>query len=1082
MDRRITLAVAMSALMLASVMPGAVSARAPERFGRVDLDGMKPTLDRLPSRQDRDRSVQVIVELDGRPDTHDMGAALDAGRQLTEADKDALRRPMLDRQSTMRTRLRALGARIDASYTDVLNGFRIQVAAGKLVQIAALPGVKNLYVVPIHYRRNANTVAYTGADKTWGATGYTGEGVNIAIIDSGINYYHSDFNGPGAAAYASDNGLDRSDGNFPTAKVIEGWDLAGDDYDPDSDDPAEFTPNPDPDPLDCKDPDSPNVQHGTHVAGTAAGMGVRANGTAYVGPYDEDTLANTNFRVAPGTAPEASLMAYRVFGCTGGTFLVVDAVEMAVRDGADVINMSLGSNFGNPGSGDAVAVDNASLGGVTVVMSAGNDDPSSYITGSPGVATRGISVAAVDAVPTFPSVDIDMPTGDDIVGINANGNTNGLPVTGEINVFVDNPATPCDGDTGEGCEESGTHPDSYVFNAYVAGQIPVTFRGNGARVDRATQGDAQGAPAVVMVNNAEGFPPFEGAITGADIPFVGVPESAGARFETDEGGDATLSEGPELDNPGFKHTASFTSGGPRRFDNMIKPDLAAPGVGVFSADGATTNQGKSLSGTSMASPATAGIAALVIQAHPDWPVRKIKAAIIGTARPNKVDPYLIRMSGAGMVTPRRAVDVRAFALTTPGASSLAFGAEQIGKPGYSETLSFQIENTSGSAITYDLSNAFNTDPLGASVAISPTHVTVPGGARREVDVTLSFSRADAAALPDSASGHGPSYISADDLGTLFTDMPHVAGAIVADPTSGGPGVYRIRVPWFVAPRGLSRLNDQPKSPYTDGGASWDSSVVVRNYGAHTGIADVYAYGLQDANEGLDGIDIRAVGVQTLPSSICDSAADPADRCLVFAVNTWNKWGNASENEFDILIDVDDDGFDDYAVILVDAGLIFGALLGIPVSVVIDLDTLAVTTAYFATAPTNGATALLPVLASDLGLASSGDRRFDYYAASFDVYDDDGTLFQFDLATTGLTPPNGFELARYNAFDPAISNGDFEVLDPSQNVTIPLSVSKTGYTPTRGMHGWMVVTLDDESGGDAEGQFQADLIPVGPLPD
>ena len=68
---------------------------------------------------------------------------------------------------------------------------------------------------------------------------------------------------------------------------------------------------------------------------------------------------------------------------------------------------------------------------------------------------------------------------------------------------------------------------------------------------------------------------------------------------------------------------------------MIKPDVAAPGVSVFSADGGTVAQGKSLSGTSMASPATAGVAALVKQAHPSWVARDIKAAIVGTASPGQ---------------------------------------------------------------------------------------------------------------------------------------------------------------------------------------------------------------------------------------------------------------------------------------------------------------------------------------------------------------------------------------------------------------------------------------------------------------
>lgn len=454
--------------------------------------------------------MNVFVELTGDPVAVAVGAALDAGREMSEAERASLRSPLRIVQNHLATRLRSVGASIKATYTDVLNGFRIQVPRAKLAQIAAMPGVSRVSPVIMHFRDNTNTDRYTGAAKTWGVTGYTGEGVRIAVIDSGINYYHRGFAGP--RGYGADDGLDRTDGNFPTAKVVDGYDFVGDAYNPSDDDTANDIPQPDNDPLDCKDPLSPNLQHGSHVAGTAAGFGVRDNGQTYQGPYSKEALDSVDWRVGPGTAPDALLMAYRVFGCDGGTLLVVDAIEKATRDGTDIINMSLGSNMGNPNSADALAVDNASRAGVTVVMSAGNDGPSAYNVGTPGIATYGIAVAAMDA---------------------------------------------------------------------------------------------------------------------------------------------TINEAADLDNASYKHTAPFTSGGPRRFDAMVKPDVAAPGVGTFSVDGSTTKNGKALSGTSMASPATAGIAALIQQAHPRWTSRQIKAAIIGSATPNKLVPYEVRLSGSGLVNPKR---------------------------------------------------------------------------------------------------------------------------------------------------------------------------------------------------------------------------------------------------------------------------------------------------------------------------------------------------------------------------------------------------------------------------------------------
>jgi len=1081
----------MSLLLVATIMPATTAGRSPERFGRVDTGGRTPNLDVLARNRDPNATVSVIVQLSGQPVAAAAGAALDAGRELSAAEKASLRQPLISRQANLKTQLRTLGARVEGSYTDVLNGVRVSVKANQVQRIAALSGVTKVEPTPTHYRGNVNTVGYLRADKGWGRTGSTGEGVVIAVIDTGINYYHTQFGGIGDPEYTSDTGLDRSDGNFPTDKVIEGHDFVGDEYDPgdDPEDPgpdADDIPMPDNDPLDCKRVGDPGDQHGSHVAGTAAGFGVRQSGATYTGSYDEDTLDDVNFRIGPGTAPEASLLAYRVFGCGGSTLVVVDAIERAVRDGADVINMSLGSGFGNPNSADALAVDNASVAGVTVVMSAGNSGPSAYITGSPGAATRGISVAAMDAVATFESVVIDMATGPDITGINANGETADLPLTGELNYFVDDPDTECDSDpvsrtAGEGCEQLGSNASHYVFNEFESGQIAVTQRGITARVDRAKAGQAAGASAVIMVNNSSALPPFEGAISGVDIPFVGVSRDDNFRFVLDDGEDAGLSEGAALANEGFRHTAAFTSGGPRRVDSMIKPDVAAPGVGVLSVDGVTTEDGLILSGTSFASPAVAGVAALVLEANPSWTSREVKAALIGTASPGRLDPYDVRLSGSGVVNAKRAIEATGLVFTDPGVSSLVYGSPQLPADqerdyAFRETRNVNIINTSSSAKTYQLTNEFNTDTLGASVSISPSTVTVPGNDRSKVNVTIEFSRADAAALPDVAPGHAP-LLAADDFGQPHSPLTHVAGAIIASPTSSG---NKIRVPWLVAPRGLSRVNDQPKAAYTERANAFKSTVRVKNHGLHAGIADVFQWGLLDGNDGLDGIDIRAAGVQSLPAEVCTGVVDAEDECLVFAINTWNKWNNASENKFDVRIDTDGDDEADYIVIGIDAGALLGALNGVYVSAVLDLEARAFTSIYFATAPNNGGTMLLPALASDLGLDGT-DAELSYIIQSFDFYDDDGTLFQFDEATTGVNPASGSVSAHYTAFDPALSNGQFVPLAPKQRADIKLRVDKARYDPDLGHKGWMIVSMEDETGGDQNGKFQADLIPVGALP-
>src|SRR5262249_51940035 len=149
-------------------------------------------------------------------------------------------------------------------------------------------------------------------------------------------------------------------------KVKGGTDLVGDDYDADPNNPTyQPVPHPDPNPLDCNG-------HGSHVAGTAAGFGVLANGSTFQGTYNQLSYVNNQFAIGPGVAPPANLYAVRVFGCNGSTDVVADALEWAVENDMDVVNMSLGSDFGSGVDADSLATDAAVKAGVVVVAAAGN--------------------------------------------------------------------------------------------------------------------------------------------------------------------------------------------------------------------------------------------------------------------------------------------------------------------------------------------------------------------------------------------------------------------------------------------------------------------------------------------------------------------------------------------------------------------------------------------------------------------------------------------------------------------------------------------------------------------------------------
>jgi subtilisin family serine protease len=1076
----------MSLLMLAGVMPASVSAaRPPGADRRLDAKykiDPKLAAELLKLRDSVNRPIMVFVELTRPSVGASIAARVDAGEQVSEAQRSVLRTPLRQDQAVVQRAIQRVNGKVHAAFTDTVNGFRATVPAGSVDTLARETGVKAVHLVGKAIINNENTARYVRAPQTWKSTGFTGQGVKLAVIDTGVNYYHKDFGGLGEPANTTDNPAIIEPGTFPTAKVVGGWDFVGDAYDADT----VPNPTPDPDPKDCNG-------HGTHVAGTAAGQGVKDDGSTYTGPYNPTALNNTNWNVAPGMAPRASILAYKVFGCDGGTYVVLDAIERAVRDGAQVINMSLGLEYGNGGRVEEIAVDNAVKAGVTVVTSIGNYGPSAYVGGSPGTSKGAIAVAALDANPGFPSAWIDMPTGADIRGINANGNTNGMPVTGNLNHFVDNPGTPCDSDTGLGCEESGTHADSYTYNAYVVGEIPVVHRGNGARVDRAIEGDNQGAPAVIMVNNSAGFPPFEGPIAGADIPFIGVSSTDEARFHTDDGGSATISQAPDLANPGYRSYSNFTSGGFRRVDQLLKPDVIAPGVSVFSADADNVEGAIGISGTSMASPAVAGVAALVRQAFPGLNPRQVKSQIVNTANPNKVDQEDLRLVGAGVVDALRATRSRVH-ITVPNMqdpgddqmqASLAFGMEELTRQtsgtALSSSRSFRIWNRGSSAVTYKITNNFATPAMGLSVQVTPSTVTVGAGSSALVTAKISMSNAAAGNLSKAAPFHGPVLRFDPVHGTPYLPLEYIGGRLLVKPTVVKPGVMALRVPWAVVPRGTSHIFGS-LGAFSYAGDDANTTLTVRNGAGsvHSGYADIFQWGLQDPREGYDGMDIRAAGVQTLPPEICDSSVHSPDVCLNVAINNWTRFSNASENLYIVEIDTDDDEDVDYEIYGVDAAVLLGALEGVFVSAVYDVDADEFTFFYLGTAPTNSSTLMLPFLASDIGLSSSGDQDFDYFAYGLDFWDDDGDpavpVFHQDLAMTGSNPGaadcwvDGTCPANYNAFNPVFSNGQFEELAPNQTKTIPLTVDATRYDPERGMKGWLLVSLDDPSG-----ERQADMI-------
>jgi minor extracellular serine protease Vpr len=1004
-------------------------ALAAQKFRRVPIQG--PIATNVKPRVLDQTLVKVVAILDGDSVAQQQEVS---GRRLTRQEKNIVKAQRAAEQAAVRTSLESAGGRVLNAFQSALNGVKLAIPRNRIDELRNIPGVVDVKLVGIYRHENVVSVPRMQAPIAWsGVRGVRGEGVKVAIVDTGIDYTHANFGGPGTpAAYQvahmsetqpADPALFGS--NAP--KVKGGTDLVGDKYDPSSDDPALNTPMPDPNPLDCGG-------HGSHVAGSAAGFGVTAQGTTFNGPYDQTTHTNFVFTIGPGVAPKADLYAVRVFGCDGATDVVTEAIEWAVDNDMDVINMSLGADFGPADSADSLAADNAMRAGVVVVSAAGNAGDIHYILGSPGAATKGIAVAAGEKQAFHMGVNMALPAipggpaARTIEAINAN-DAAFSPGALQVKVLRNS-----NGTVSLGCNRA-----EYVA-ANVTGKLVVTQRGTCARVARAIFGQQAGAAAVVMINNAAGLPPFEGPITSnpddgeqftVTIPFYGVAgpltdsTSDGVALVKRDGLSISLTEGPPIQTG----LASFTSTGPSTPDSLLKPDITAPGVAIVSTGMGTGNQAATMSGTSMATPHIAGMAALTIQAHPTWRPAAIKSAIINSGSPAGLSDYQTRRAGSGFANAAAAVGTMAYAFADRDETTVNFGFEEFSND-FTRTRTIHVKND-GPAASFDVAIE-RKQGSPHTVTVSPTHINIPKHGTATVELELTVPAATVGgSLPDPPAD-------------AFRD---VAGLVAFTPSSMSNRGIALRVPYYLVPRVSSNVNTtlSLKRRATLGVAN-----VQNRNSAIPGTADFYAWGLESPNDRLGRIDVRAGGVQSFD-------AGGGDRVLVFAVNTFNAWSTPEQQEFDVSVDVNGDGTADIIVFSIDLGLITtGGFSGQMVAATLDLKTGDLFADFFAVAASNSSTILLPVFASTLGITSP-NPRFAYTAVGFDLLSNDHDRFE--------------EAASFNAFDSAIETGQFVVVRPDELESVPVHVNsaEAQKTPAKGL---MIVTQDNKNG-----PREADLITV-----
>ncbi|WP_404459570.1 S8 family peptidase [Sutcliffiella horikoshii] len=616
------------------------------------------------------KAVKVIVELKEESIVEAKHKGKKQSKQNLKSARDKVKKEVANRTSK---------SKVEREYDYVFSGFSLEIPANEIPSLLATLGVKAVYP-NVEYTTTEvvseeefspamfDSAPFIGSDEAWDL-GFTGEGVKVAIIDTGVDYTHPDL--------------------APNFGEYLGWDFVDNDADP-----QETFPG---------DPRGAATTHGSHVAGTVA-----ANGQI------------------KGVAPDATLLAYRVLGPggSGSTENVVAAIERAVQDGADVMNLSLGNSLNAPDWATSIALDQAMAEGVVAVTSNGNAGPNNWTVGSPGTSREAISVGATQ-LPY--NVFTATTTSSDGVSY-ASSAVQGFPTEEALLALNDEDFELVDVGFGAPADFAGKD---------LTGKVALISRGAGiAFVDKATEAKKAGAVGAVLYNNVAGDMPL---IPGMAVPTIMLNQADGQALLA-KVDDVTVSFDIAFSERVGETMAGFSSRGPVVDTWMIKPDVSAPGVNIVSTvptfDPANPHGYGAKQGTSMASPHVAGAAAVILQANPEWGVYEVKSALMNTAE-KLIDPatdkeYAHNAQGAGSI---RVVDaIQAETLVNPG--SYSFGVFDKKKGKQVEKQKFEIQNLSNKTKKYNMEFSFINE-VGKHVKVTTSkNLKVNPGKTQNVNVNV----------------------------------------------------------------------------------------------------------------------------------------------------------------------------------------------------------------------------------------------------------------------------------------------------------------------------------------------------------
>lgn len=660
------------------------------------------------------------------------------------------------------------------SYTTVENGFAAVVPYGKLEEIRQLPGVAAAYAAPVFKVAPDMPTTMTELGGLENTSGYQGEGMVIAIVDSGLEISHPLFTQAPTTPALAKNDLENvlasknlkaeekksgitASQVYKTAKVPFAFDYADNDLD--------VAPN-------------GAGDHGTHVAGiAAANAGVVAD--------------------VVGVAPQAQILAMKVFsssGSNGATWAdILAAADDAVALGADVINMSLGSTcgFSTPEGEEGVAevLENIASSGVMLSISAGNEysaalgtrigkghaltqNPDYGTVASPSSYSEPLSIASVEKADSIDSCYLTVgerkvafnDTVEDKTVENVKGDSPSFrSLAGKELEYVVVP------NAGETKDYDGLN---------VKDKIALVSRGSVEYNVKKNAAKEAGAIGILVYNNEPGMLYMQ--LDNYDLPSAFISQADGKALAAVAEGNRKLTVSAsygKVDNPTSGEMSDFSSWGVTP-ELTLKPDLTAPGGNIKSA---TTGGGYTTkSGTSMSAPFVSGAMALVkqyVEQKNYASTETKKANLVSNLLMSTADlvmagaaPYSPRKQGAGSVNIAAATSTKAYLTAVGGGRPKVELGDDANKTG-EYTIKFEVHNLSDKPLTYAVGGYVQTDakevtkklgdkdveqvtelPYKLSTQIAAQEITVPASGTVTVTVPVSLNQPDRDYMDSFANG------------------------------------------------------------------------------------------------------------------------------------------------------------------------------------------------------------------------------------------------------------------------------------------------------------------------------------------